>query len=459
MQTKQIVCAHADSEKVGQACEHLLQKATEEYYKSDDHFRFFTGLGSDFVLLCQECARHPEDSKIHWQTICDSCVQDIACGTRLGEVGSPEIKRRDMGLKLTHRFVSALPSVGPVIAVAPRGIDSEGTWILLTADQQLVALDTAGQFVTLVTLSGEFRVEAGAPVSLSVSRDGHFAAIANTYGRRGVVVDFEQQRVVVELARGDYHNEHCKFPVVFAEHGGKQVVIHGADWNRLDVSELPSGRVLTSREPTSYQRGQERPAHYLDYFQCSLSVSPNCDWLAGNGWVWHPVGVVATWSLKKWLEGNVWESEDGPSKKTLCWRDYYWDGPLCWVDDRTIAVWGLGEDDILLIPGVRLFDVERGEEKSSFAGPVGGSRKESLQVAGKGKEFIHGAGNLFFDRWLFSWMEGKAFTIWDISDGALLLEEPQFFPLNYHPGSKEFLSVMPDGAFRFSRLLGGTEGK
>lgn len=217
--------------------------------------------------------------------------------------------------------------------------------------------------------------------------------------------------------------------------------------------------MLTSRGPTAYQRGQERPAHYLDYFQCGLSVSPNCSWLAGNGWVWHPVGVVATWSLKKWLESNVWESEDGPSKKALCWRDYYWDGPLCWIDDRTIAVWGLGEDNILLIPGVRLFDVERGEEKSSFTGPVGGSRKESLQVDGQGQDFIHGAGNLFFDRWLFSWMEGKPFAVWDISDGAQLLEEQQFCPLNYHPRSKEFISVMPDGQFRLSRLFGATESE
>ena len=255
-----------------------------------------------------------------------------------------------------------------------------------------------------------------------------------------------------------YLNEHCKFPLAFAEHSGKSVLVHATEWNRLDVTELPSGRLLTTREPTSYRQGQDRPAHYLDYFQCSLAVSPDDKGIVSNGWVWHPVGVVATWSLEKWLTENVWESEDGSSKKRLCWRDYYWDGPICWIDERTIAVWGLGEDDILLIPGVRLFDAESGEEKFSFPGPVGGSLKEKLQVAGKEQAFIHGAGTLIFDGWLFAWAAGKPFSAWDISDGEQVLEERDFSPLGYHRGSQEFLSLVPDGKMRISRVNLSTGG-
>ena len=168
--------------------------------------------------------------------------------------------------------------------------------------------------------------------------------------------------------------------------------------------------------------------------------------------MWHPVGIVTTWSLRQWVTANIWESEDGNSKKSLCWRDYFWDGPLCWVDNRTLAVWGLGDDDILLIRGVRLFDVESGAEKRSFVGPVGGEEKEVMQVQGKETTILHRAGTLIFDRWLFSWMAGNPFSIWDIEDGARLLEERDFTPLGYHPASKEFLSILPDGGLRLSRV-------
>jgi hypothetical protein len=453
-----IICAHGEAEKTGRACEHLLKKVNLEYYNSSEHFRFFTGRDIDFVLLCSECAKHPEASEIYWRTICDSCVRDIACGTRMGELGSPEIRRRDVGLKLLHQpgFDHGLDS--PVIAAAPRGMKASGEWLLLTQNGELVLLNTGGQSVNCATLPLKVSIEAGLPFSLCVSRDGRFAAIASTYGQTGIVVDLEEVRVLMNLTRGTYLNEHCRFPLIFAEHSGKPVLVHATEWNRLDVTELPSGRMLTTRERTSYCQGQDRPAHYLDYFQCSLAVSPDDKGIVSNGWIWHPVGVVAKWSLEKWLTENAWESEDGPSKKSLCWRDYYWDGPLCWIDERTIAVWGLGDDDILLIPGVRLFDAESGEEKFSFPGPAGGSQKENLQVVGKEQVFLHGTGTLIFDGWLFAWVTGKPFSAWDISDGAQVLEESDFLPLGYHRGSQEFLSLMLEGTMRISRVVGSTGG-
>jgi len=452
MQDNANVCAHGDSKKTGRVCEHLAHKVSEEYYKSADHYRFFTGNGNDFVLLCSECARAPEDSKIHWRTVCDSCGRKIACGKRLGEAGRPEIKTRNGVVTIMHREVRSSGMPSSVIAAAPLGVTEAGGWLLLTDRHELVRLMTDVNAHVCRTLPVRPELEKGAPLSLHVSHDGRFAAITATYGRKGVVVDLEQNRILMELLRGDYQHEQCKFPVAFAEHDGKQVVIHGTDWNRLDITELPSGRLLTHREPTSYTDGQERPAHYLDYFQCSLTVSPDGSQVASNGWAWHPVGIVGTWSLKQWLSDNVWESEDGASKKTLCWRTYYWDGPLCWIDEHTLAVWGLGDDDLVLTPGVRLFDVDRGEEKFSFAGPVGGSRHDTLQMGGEKEEFIHGAGNLVYDRWLFSWMEGKPFSIWDINDGARLWEETEFTPLGYHSGKRQFLSVTPDGSLCVSHV-------
>lgn len=451
-----IICAHKDAERTGRACEHLLKKATDEFYSSSEHFRYFTGRGADFVLLCPECAKKSDFGEPHWRTVCDSCVQDLACGKRLGEVGTVEFSCREAGLALNHRSVVSAKKIAAAGALGQR---TDGRWLLLSAECELLLLDPTAKTLNGIGVPLPPNIDRGQPLMLCVSSDARFAAIANTYGRHGVVVDLERECVTMELIRGNYYNEHCKFPLAFTEHGGKQLIIHATDWNRLDVSNPVSGQLLTSREPTSYQRGQDRPSHYVDYFQCSLAVSPGGEWVAGNGWIWHPIGCVTSWSVKRWLEGNVWESEDGPSKKTLCGRDYYWNGPLCWIDDHTLAVWGLGDDDILLIPGVRIFDVRSGRETSSFIGPVGGSIAADMLVNGKEQHFRISAGSLVFDQWLYSWMEGKPFTVWDVKDGACVLEQPDFTPIDYHRGTKEFLSQLPDGTICLSCVRASTCAK
>ena len=84
-----------------------------------------------------------------------------------------------------------------------------------------------------------------------------------------------------------------------------------------------------------------------------------------------PGGVVRSWDLDRWLDENPWEGEDGPSVRSLCLRDYFWDAPMCWLDERTLAVYGFGEDADWMIPAVRVFDVTTGEELRWFPGPTG----------------------------------------------------------------------------------------
>lgn len=87
----------------------------------------------------------------------------------------------------------------------------------------------------------------------------------------------------MRLDRGDYHEEHCNFPLAFFENRGRLLMVHGTDWNRLDVSDPVTGTLLTERSLTSYQDGQQQPDHYLDYFHCGLAVSPNREFVADNG--------------------------------------------------------------------------------------------------------------------------------------------------------------------------------
>jgi hypothetical protein len=86
-----------------------------------------------------------------------------------------------------------------------------------------------------------------------------------------------------------------------------------------------------------------------------------------------------------------------------------------------------------MIPAVRLFDVRHGQQEQWFYGPE--------------------RGLLVFDQYLFSASE-KGMSVWDVETGERLLHDPTLNPISYHRLTKQFLSILPDGSFRLSRLLG-----
>lgn len=255
--------------------------------------------------------------------------------------------------------------------------------------------------------------------------------MANTHGQHGVVVNLNTGSVTMRLSRDNYHIIHSIFPIAFCEIKGRLLLIHGTAWNRLDISDPYSGRLITDRSLTPYRKGDPRPEHYLDYFHSELVVSPNQEWIADNGWIWSPAGGVMSWNLRRWVEENVWESEDGPSKRPLCARWYYWDGSLCWMGDQTLAVCGYGPHLESLIPAAWLFDAESGDELRWFAGPT---------------------GSLVFDTYLFSLSKEHGTSVWDAATGERLLLDPAFSPTRYHRGTQQFLTLLPADTFQLSRL-------
>jgi hypothetical protein len=120
-------------------------------------------------------------------------------------------------------------------------------------------------------------------------------------------------------------------------------------------------------------------------------------------------------------------------KRSLCFRDCFWDGPLCWIDDRTLAVWGFGNDHKLL-PAALIFDVRSGRRIRWFAGPI---------------------GSFTFDRYLYSYSTDVGTSVWDVTAGERLFHDKSFCPTTYHPGSRRFITVLPREGFRLSRLTVG----
>jgi hypothetical protein len=245
------------------------------------------------------------------------------------------------------------------------------------------------------------------------------------------------------LDGGDYHPETVPFSFAFVRWQGSVVVIHRTAWNRLDVSDASTGQLLSDRNPTSYRQGEERPQHYLDYFHGGLYLSPSGKHILDDGWVWHPVGIPVIWSIDCWLTANAWESEDGPTRKEVCARSYYWDHGIAWLDDEKLAIAGIGDDDAEMIDGVRIFDI-------TSTGSPGRQWRSDWLWRQEITKFAGPAGKFFStkDRLYSSAEDGL--SMWDVGVGARTGHIANFRPTHHHRSARELVQLSDDALIRWS---------
>ncbi|NVB80170.1 MAG: NADAR family protein [Kofleriaceae bacterium] len=419
-----IQCEHQTADSVRFACSHLLaSRETVRHYH-----RRFTGHAADFEMVCAACAV----DRAELRKVCGDCFSWLLNGHRDGDLGAPAHRARTTDVRYEHVIVrpSGVEPEGIIaVAAVPKVF---GVWLMLDGAGRLHRVDLDRGTAEAGGVVPEGSVDLGAPLDLHVASDGRLAAVAERYGRRAIVLEPASGRVTLSLLRDDYHEERCRFPLGFFELDGRLLLVHAVAWNRLEVSDPISGSLLSKRDALVYS-GDARPEHYLDYFHAGLVISPSGERVIDNGWVWHPFGVVRAFSLRRWVDGNPYESEDGPSVKDLCARSYYWDGPVCWLNERTVAVWGAGEDDLELTPAARIFDVETGEELRSFDGP---------------------AGDFTFDApYLVAHDRQTGSTVWDVMTGERVAADASLRPDAYHPHSRCFVTLVHGEGFRVSRRV------
>lgn len=238
----------------------------------------------------------------------------------------------------------AVPDVlRPVVdlaAVPAAPGDAGAAWLVLTEGGRLARWTPTTGEVRDVARHREERPasEHGGDVRLRlhVSRCGRWAAVVQDRGRYGTVVDLSTGSTALILDGGDYCCETVPFALAFAEDDGRPVVVHRTDWNRLDVTDLASGELLTARDTAA--GGEEGTEHDHDYFHGGLSLSPDGTRVYDGGWVWQPWGMPAVWSLTAWLHDNPYESEDGPSHAVYS-EVSEWNWPAVWIHDQRIAVY------------------------------------------------------------------------------------------------------------------------
>ncbi len=343
-----------------------------------------------------------------------------------GLIGQPEVLIQDDPARhfKHHEIIVEVLKADPIATIQP--LQTAHEWIALLKSGKIVHLNL--ETVDLQPLAHLPQIPDD-PL-LRVSLDGNFCSVTESHGRTGTVLNLKTGQVTMQLDRGPYSHEHTTFPVAMFEHEGKSYIIHGTGWNRLDISDPASGELLTQREYEKVEKGK-RPRHYLDYFHGCLFMSPDQRHVIDDGWVWHPIGIIRCWDVMKWLTNNVWESEDGDSVKHVISRLYYWDGPLYWLDNQRIAVWGFGDDDEWLIPAVTIFDATTGSRVNWFPGVQ--------------------KGELYFDTFLFSVGEHST-EVWNIETEARINVTENFSPTAYHLTSREFLTVGHNGVLHLSRF-------
>lgn len=426
-------CCDSPDEPHTRVCPHLFNQWMELKAKVTlpYHFRFAAG-SPKYELVCEDCGT---SGSVATRSLCHDCCDTVIMNTthRRADI-SPQIIDKSVGLMAEVRPLTLKADI-QAVASAQAG----GGWFAVTSDHRVIRFNNEDtQFSTVANLHEVFPSEKA--LGILSDRPGSMVVVFEESGSKAVVLDTERGSVLMSLDRGDYHTEHCKYSLAFFEQHGRTLLVHATDWNRVDISDPRKAELLTPRHPHRYEDGKA-PPHYLDYFHCGLAVSPNGQWITSNGWVWAPWGSVRCWGLSRWLDENVWESEDGPSATSLCGAGYYWDRPLCWVDDHTVAWWGVGDDDLTMVPALVLHDMEKAAQRVIFPGPFGGAPPGSSAsiTIDQNKEVHRTEGSIHFDQWLFAWKPKHGLSAWDISDGSRVYHRPDICPAAYHPGRREFL--------------------
>lgn len=410
-------CSHDGSVSHPPICEHL-QAAKDEPLA---FHRWYTGSGMDCELLCPACvAARADGQTVEIKAQCDLCVAKgvDAWGEEGGHIGDPEVRQRpqpvDARLTATELGLDSIAD----LALAR---DIPNTTFVLTNEGQIIRVNHADNSAmskgTVPLNPTTTATGAKRPVrkpKLHLSPDARFAAVVTDFGQAGSVIDLEAQRVTMRLEGDENHIDSVPFSLAFSTYGGESVIVHRTNWNRLDVSNPADGTLMTEREVPPFVEGADAFKR-LDYFHGALFLSPDGNSLLNDGWNWEPAGRPVVWSLLSWLRDNVWESEKGPTKRTIPHQNHYWNQGFCWIDNRHVAVEGIGHPDDEMINGVRIFDVTQSDTDPELAREV--------------NVFAGPSGRLYADGdQLFS-ADEQGLAIWSIKEGALTGRIGSFSPI------------------------------
>lgn len=162
------------------------------------------------------------------------------------ESESPEKSDVASGNQYWRRRMAELakPLFANVLDIQSNDGDSAPTFLAVTSDGELARFDFADHLVSIIAKLDPSDARLDQSMSLHLSHDGRLAAVVNTYGTRGLVYDLLAGQMTMRLERDGYHSSFSRFPVAFFELDGQLLLAHATAWNRLDVSDPATGRLI-----------------------------------------------------------------------------------------------------------------------------------------------------------------------------------------------------------------------
>lgn len=427
-----LACGHVANEAEGRLCPHLV--GVEEVVP---YHRVLQGRGLVTDFVCEACDGEASGGGMpELVVVCEGCVERVESDTMemVGWRGEPGVDERPEPVRARHLGVLGSPGLASPAAVAPFDegwvtvAPDGGVWVHVEGDDRRVG-DVAG---VAEPSDGSRRSPT---LAVHASGDGRFVAVVNDHGRTGVVLDVVTGATTLRLDRDGHHVEQTLFPAAFVTtREGDAVLVAAVGGSRLDAFDPATGRLLTGRGvmPAGWGDQRSSPAA-LGYYRGALHVSPDGCWVLEDGWIWDPVGSPLAWSVEHWLGGRTWEPDAGLSVIRLCTRAYLWDVAMCWVDERRVAIWGLGHDDLLMLDGVTVYDVEDGAVVAEFGGVP--------------------KGHLWSDgHRLFATGAGAGLSVWDPYTGQRTALVPDVEPIAFNRSLDQFLVVDEGGRLRRTRL-------
>ena len=192
----------------------------------------------------------------------------------------------------------------------------------------------------------------------------HFPYICVTerYGLNAAVVNIVNKQIL-NLTREDYHCDVSSYSVGFFESNGRIFIIHQTQWNRLDITDLETGELLTKREIIYRETGETGTSefgtfrkmeskNYIDYFHSLIHISPDGKHFLSNGWVWTPWDNIICFETD-----TFFEEYESCGKHIDYYRGYAWDRPCSFVGNDTFVI-AACKDGIIAGEGVTEADLK-----------------------------------------------------------------------------------------------------
>lgn len=223
-----------------------------------------------------------------------------------------------------------IPYAGAIKAIIFSNLHAHVLYVL-TEEALLLNVDTSSNEINWKRVLDKGEIDWSKSICLKLSEQDEYMTIANELGQYGYVYDLAKNSNIFTLDRKEYHVDKTCFPLAFFSKNDQVHLIHGTDWNHLEITNLVDLQTLTKRDTNVYKN-----EFYLDYFYGELHLSPNQKWLASSGWIWQPASLVKFINLQNWLNTRPHEPELSQNSD-FCIISYYWDRAMCWVSDTSIA--------------------------------------------------------------------------------------------------------------------------